>query len=134
MLKFGDLCSNSSKTYVRFEISTFGIGYRKNFFKIKKLILFDLKRQHLGIQTQNFPKTKVRFEISTFKIGYMRNFIKRLDKWYFLVQNTQIWVFGLEVWKTKASRRLQTADCNFDILGCFGSFCNFLGVVLAGFG
>ena len=34
-----------SKTKIRFEISTFEIGYRQNFVKIRKLIIFGLNAQ-----------------------------------------------------------------------------------------
>ena len=44
-----------------------------------------------------FSKINVRYEISTFKIGYMQNFVKRLESLYFFAQNSQIWVFVLEV-------------------------------------
>ena len=56
MLKFGDLGSIFSKTIVRFEISIFEIGYRQNFVKIRKLILFDLKYPYSEIWDQNFRK------------------------------------------------------------------------------
>ena len=41
---------------VRFEISTFEIGYRQSFVKIKKLILFDPKCPCPGICSKNFQK------------------------------------------------------------------------------
>ena len=56
MLKFGDLGSKCSKTSVRFEISTFEIGHRENFVKIKKLVPFGPKYTDLGISAQKFGK------------------------------------------------------------------------------
>ena len=47
MLKF-------SKTNIRFKISTFEIGYMRNFVKIRMLILFDPKCPNFGIWAQNF--------------------------------------------------------------------------------
>ena len=49
MPKFGDLGPKFSKTNVRFEVSTFEIGYMQNFVNIRKLILIDPKYQNLGI-------------------------------------------------------------------------------------
>ena len=51
MPKFGDLDSKFSKTNVRFEISTFEIGYIRKFVKIRELIIFWPKMSkfaHLG--------------------------------------------------------------------------------------
>ena len=82
-----------------------------------------------GYLGSKFLKTNVRFEISTFKIGYRQIFGKRLESWYFLAQNTQIWAFGLKVWKMKASRKFQITS----ILK-FWVFLQFCLVVLDGFG
>ena len=49
MLKFGDLGLKFSKANVRFEISTFEIGYKQNFVIIRKLILIDSKYPNLNI-------------------------------------------------------------------------------------
>ena len=49
MLKFGHLGSQIWNTNVRFEISTCEIGYKGNFFKIRRLIFFDPKYSNLGI-------------------------------------------------------------------------------------
>ena len=43
MPNFGDLGLKFLKINIRFEINTFEIGYRQNFVKIRKLILFDPK-------------------------------------------------------------------------------------------
>ena len=56
MYKTGDSGSKYSKTNVRFEIRTFQIGYRKNFVKIKKIILFDPNSLNFEMWTQNFRK------------------------------------------------------------------------------
>ena len=56
MPKIGLLGSKVWKKNVRFEISTFEIGYKGNFFKIGKLIFFDPKCPNLGIWVQNFGK------------------------------------------------------------------------------
>ena len=56
MPKFGRLGSNFWKTNVRFEISTFEIGYKGNFVKIRKLILFGPKCPNVSIWAQNFGK------------------------------------------------------------------------------
>ena len=50
MLELGD----SEGQKVKFEISAFEIGYRQNFVKIKKLILFDKKCSYPGICSKNF--------------------------------------------------------------------------------
>ena len=126
MLKYGNLGSKFSKANVRFQISTFEIGYMQNFVKIRKFLLFGPKRPKLSICRSSrpdlnkfaayfhnafpkntsgrlllylglkFSKTNVRFEVSNFKIGYMQNFVERLESLYFLAQKTQIWGFGLE--------------------------------------
>ena len=56
MPKIGHLGSTFWKTSVRFEISTFEIGYKGNFVEIRKLILFDPKCPNLGICAQSFGK------------------------------------------------------------------------------
>ena len=56
MSKFGDLGSQFSKTNIRFEICIFEIGFRQNFVKIRKLILFGPKYLHFGIWARNFQK------------------------------------------------------------------------------
>ena len=73
-----------------------------------------------------------KFKIIIFKIGYRQNFVKRLNNWYFFAQNTRIWAFGLNVWKTKASRKFQIPlifNC-WVVLGHFAVFW----FVSAGFG
>ena len=65
------------------------------------------KFAHLGLKCS---KNNVRFEISILKIEYRQNFVERLDSWYLLAQNIQIWAFGLEVLKTKASRKLKISS------------------------
>ena len=49
-------CQEPQKVNVRFEISTFEIGYMRNFVKIRKLIPFGPKCPKLGIYAQNFGK------------------------------------------------------------------------------
>ena len=56
MPNFGDFSSKCLKTNVRFEISTFKIGYMRNFVKIRKLILFGPKGLIFGIWAQNVGK------------------------------------------------------------------------------
>ena len=56
MPSFGDLTSKCSKTNLRFEISTFEIGYMQNYVKIKKLITFGPKSLNLDVWAQNFSK------------------------------------------------------------------------------
>ena len=56
MPNFGDFSSKCLKTNVRFEISTFKIGYMRNFVKIRKLILFGPKGLSFGIWAQNVGK------------------------------------------------------------------------------
>ena len=86
-----------------------------------------------------FLKKNIRVEINFFEIGCKQNFVKRLESLYFFAQNTQIWPFGPEVWKTKASRKFQVCPIlkfwvvsgRFAIfLGRFSWFC----VVSAGYG
>ena len=67
MSKFGHLGSKSLKTNVKFKISTFKIGYVKNFVKIRNFILFGPKYLNLGNWLE--IKKKNKFEISTFKTG-----------------------------------------------------------------
>ena len=67
MLIFGDLGSNFSKNNVRFEISTFEIGYMRNFAKIRKLILFGPKCENLGIWAQNFRKIMSDLKLASSK-------------------------------------------------------------------
>ena len=54
MPKFGDLDSTFSKTNVRFDISTFEIGYMRNFVKIRELIL--TKYPNLYVWARNVQK------------------------------------------------------------------------------
>ena len=56
MPNFGDLTSKCSKTNLRFEISTFEIGYMQNYVKIRKLIPFGPKVLSLGIWAHNLGK------------------------------------------------------------------------------
>ena len=100
MYKNGDLGSKCSKTNIRFKISTFQIGHRKNFVKIKKLILFDPNSPNLEMWTQKFqkPMSDLKAALSiqgTWEISL------RLESYYFLAPNTQIWRFGLEISKMK---------------------------------
>ena len=56
MPKFEDLGSKLSKKKKKkgkFKISTSKLGYMQNVFKIRKLILFDLKCPNLGIWARN---------------------------------------------------------------------------------
>ena len=94
MSKFGHLGSKSLKTNVKFKISTFKIGYVKNFVKIRKFILFGPKYLNLGNWLE--IKKKNKFEISTFKTGACEISL-RLESQYFLPQYAQIWTFGLEI-------------------------------------
>ena len=96
-----------SKTNVISEISTFEIGYMRNFTKIRKLILFDSKCPNLGIWVRNFRKTMSDLKSAPSKQKNRQNFVKRLEIWHFFAKNTQIWAFGLKAWKTKASRKFQ---------------------------
>ena len=79
MSKFVDLGSKFSKTNVRFSISTFEIRYKRNFVKIRNLILFDTKCPILGIWARNFREKMSDLKIAPFKIGYRQNFVKRLE-------------------------------------------------------
>ena len=49
------------------------------------------------------------FSISDLKsaLAYNQNFVEISGRSYFVVKNTQIWAFGLEIWKleTKENRR-----------------------------
>ena len=56
MSKTGHLGLIFWKTNVRFEISTFEVGYKVNFIKIRKLIFFDTKGPNLSISVQHFEK------------------------------------------------------------------------------
>ena len=56
MSKFGYLGSKFLKTNDKFEISTFEIGYMKNFVKIRTLVHFGPKCQCLEIWARNFQK------------------------------------------------------------------------------
>ena len=60
MLKF-------SKTSIRLKISTFEIGYMRNFVKIRMLILFDPKCPNFGIWAQNFRKTMSDLKLTSSK-------------------------------------------------------------------
>ena len=73
MPEYGDLGSTFSKRNVRFEISTLEIGYRQNFDKITKLILFGPKYPNMGICLK-FSKTNVTFEDSIFEIRVQAKF------------------------------------------------------------
>ena len=81
---------------VRFEISTFEIGYRQNFVKIRKLLLFSFwsKMSKFWDSDSKFSKTNVNSEL--FELGYIRNFVK-IRELILLEQNGQIWAFGLEI-------------------------------------
>ena len=65
MLKFGNLRSQFSKTNIRFEISSFEIGFRQNFRKIKKMILLNAKMPLFGNLHSKFSKINVSYEIIT---------------------------------------------------------------------
>ena len=82
---FRDFDSKPSKISVRFEISTLGIGYMRNFAEIRKLILFRAKC--------NFEKTNVRFEISTFWQIFI---IRKLTLINLKYSNLGIWARSLE--------------------------------------
>ena len=137
MFKSEHLVLNFLKTDDRFEISTFEVRYWHNFVKIGKLILLCPKYPNLGIWAQNLWENNIRLEISIFKIGYRQNIVKILESWYFFVQNTQIWAFGTELWKTKGNRKFKISPIwkfwvvsgHFAIYLCrFGRFW----IVLAG--
>ena len=81
------------------------------------------KFAHLG---SKFSKSNVRFEIRNFEIEHKQNFAKILASWYFFVQNTQIWIFGLEVWETKAGRKFQISPV-LKIWVVLCRFANFWG-------
>ena len=53
MPKFGYLGSNFPKINVKFEFSTFELGYMRNFVKTRKSLLFGPKCPNLGILAQN---------------------------------------------------------------------------------
>ena len=119
-----------SKMKVRFEISTFEIGYRQNFVKIRKLLLFSFwsKMSKFWDSDSKFSKTNVNSEL--FELGYIRNFVK-IRELILLEQNGQIWAFGLEIWKANTRRKLQIFPILkfWVVLGCFiislGRFCSF---------
>ena len=70
-------------------------------------------------------KFEISFEISTFKIGYMQNFVKirKLILFGPKCQNLGIWARNL-----KDENYYKIPDFPiFEILGRFGSFCNFFG-------
>ena len=67
MPNFGDFGSKCSKTNVRFEIITFEIGYKWNFVKIRKLILFGPKDLSLDIWAQNLGKRMSDLKSTTSK-------------------------------------------------------------------
>ena len=56
MSKTGHLGLIFWETNVRFEISTFEVGYEVNFIKIRKLIFFDTKVPNLSISVPHFEK------------------------------------------------------------------------------
>ena len=56
MPKIGHLGQKFWKTNVIFKIIIFEIGYRRNFVKIRKLILLGPKYPKLGIWAQNFGR------------------------------------------------------------------------------
>ena len=96
---FGDLSSKFLNINVRFEISTFEIGYRQNFAKIRKLIIFDPKCPYLGIWAQNFQIPMSDLKSAQSKYSAWKILLKRLESWYFLTQNAQICTFGLKIFK-----------------------------------
>ena len=49
MPKFGGFWLKNFEKNVRFEVSTFEIGYSRNYVKIRKLIRFGAKCSSLGI-------------------------------------------------------------------------------------
>ena len=60
----------------RFENSTFEIGYKQDFVKVRKLIIFGPKMPKFGHLGSKFLKTNVGFEISTMNIWCQQNFVK----------------------------------------------------------
>ena len=91
--KFEDLGSKFSKKTGRYEISTFELGYKQNFVKMRKLILFGPTSPHLGIWARNCRKQIVRFEISTLKIWCRQNFVK-IRKHTFWPKIPKFWYLG----------------------------------------
>ena len=81
-----------------------------------------------GYLGSKYLKTNVKFGISIFEIGCRQNFVERLESWFFLAQNTQIWAFGLEIWKRKDCRKFQISPIFFSVV------LQFFWVILAGFG
>ena len=67
--KLWDFTSKCLKTNVRFEISTFEIGYMRNYVKIRKLIPFGPKVLNLGIWAHNLGKQMSDFKSAPSKQG-----------------------------------------------------------------
>ena len=67
MPKFGHLGSKYLKTNVKFEISSFEIGYLRNFVKIRRSIHVSPKCPNLGILAQNFQK-----QMANLKSAYLK--------------------------------------------------------------
>ena len=107
MPKFEDLDSRFSKTNIRFEISTSEGDTCKILLKLESWYFLAQNAHIWGDSGSKFSKTNVIFKISTCQIEYRQNFVERLESLNVLAQNAQICAFGLEIWKTKASRKFQ---------------------------
>ena len=90
MPQFGHFGSKFSKTNVSFEISTFKIGCRQNFVKIRKLTLFGPKFGLLGLK---FEKRKLvensRFpqcgNVGSFRVVFNFFFFGGRFGWFWVV-------------------------------------------------
>ena len=136
-----DLSSKFSKTYNRFEISTFEIRYMRNFIKIKiwvfelkfskafnrfEINTFDTEYMPTFVKIRKlilFGSSNVRFEIRTFKIGYKHNFV-RIRK--FIILGTKHTILGIWAQSLKIESQQKIPDFpSFKVLDHFGSFVNF---------
>ena len=112
MPKFGHLGSKYLKTNVKFEISSFEIGYLRNFVKIRRSILVSPKCPNLGILARNFRK-----QMANLKSAYLKKVHAkfRLSQ-YFLAEKAQLWVFGLKIWKFGSFRMVSARFGSFRVL------------------
>ena len=91
------------------------------------MILFGPKRPNLRIWSWNFRKQISDLKSAFPKYGTSKIWL-RLENWYLLAQDTQIWAYGLKIWKMKAIRKFQISSI-LKIWIVLGRFIIFWGVV-----
>ena len=122
MPKSGHLSPKFSKTNVRFEISTFEIGYMQNFVNIRKLILIDPKYPNLGIWAQSVKNKSWQkiLDLPSFEISGLFGSICKFFGLFRLVFGG-FGTFLVSFWLV-----LGPLCSPWVVFACFGLLCSFL--------